>query len=122
MKILVFLLLLLSCTLNAEEKVDSFIIRFYSKKVVVLSPRQVNQHLSLIIENKTMSKLICQIHDDKESIRDSFTVTANSTLSRPLSMRENDKLSFITLSPAFQAVPLIVGSRPYEVPPNIEEE
>ncbi|MFZ8932393.1 MAG: hypothetical protein ACO20H_11030 [Bacteriovoracaceae bacterium] len=114
-------LFLVSFNSEAVEKVDSFVIRFFSKKVVVLSPNAVNKHLSLIVENKTLSKLICQIHDGQDDIRDSFTVSANTTLSRPLNMKENDRLSFITLSPAFQAVPLIVGSEPYEVPPDIKE-
>lgn len=119
-----FFFFILSIWVNfsfASEKVDSFILKFYPNKVVVLSPANITKYLSLIIENKTLAKVVGRIEDNYGNIRDAISVGANGTLSRPLKMQKSDNLFFIPLSPAFQAVPLKIGSRPYEIPPETKD-
>lgn len=90
----------------------------FSDRVVVLSPDKMGETLSVIIENQTLSKLIGKISNQNEKILSSVSIPANKTRSFSLSVNKSDQFFFTPLSPAFQEVPLILGSQPYEIPPK----
>jgi hypothetical protein len=102
----------------SEEKVDLFIIKMFSGRVVVLSPRKMGSSLRLIIENRTLSKLIGKITNQDEKILSSVAIDPNKAKAVNLSINKGDQFFFIPLSPAFQEVPLKIGSKPYEIPPK----
>lgn len=116
--IIISSILLISFSLFAQEKVDTFIIRMFSNRVVILSPENVGKEVTVIIENNTISKLIGKIVNQKNEIILSISVLGNNSSNYVLRAVENDKYFFIPLSPSFQEVPLIIGARPYEIPPK----
>ena len=90
----------------------------FSDRVVVLSPGKMEKTLSVIIENRTLTKLIGKITDQHEKILSNVAIEANKTKSFSLKANQTDHFFFIPLSPAFQEVPLKIGSKPYEIPPK----
>ncbi len=121
MKLFIFFILYIPLLCLGSEQVDSFIIRFHPHKVIVLSPRHINANLSVIVENKTLSKIFAQIITKEEKIIYSFTIRPNGNISMPLKISKSDEIFLMPLSPAFQAVPLKIGSRPYEIPQRERE-
>ena len=102
----------------SEEKVDLFIIKMFSERVVVLSPGKMESTLRVIIENRTLSKLIGKITNQDDKILSNVAIDPNKARSVSLSINKGDQFFFIPLSPAFQEVPLKIGSKPYEIPPK----
>ena len=111
---------LLNSSVYCAEKVDSFIVKFYSRKVIVLSPENLGETVSVIIENRTLTKLYGKIVNQDNKTISNLAIESSSFRSENLSVKRRDKLFFIPLSPAFQAVPLIIGADPYEIPPKEE--
>ncbi len=98
------------------EKSDAFIVTAFTNKFKVLSPVKKSKKVSVIIENKTLVKLIGEVATDSGSLRKIVTIKPGKYKSIELEFHKNTKYYFIPLSPSFQKVILDFGKKAYEIP------
>ncbi|MBF0360201.1 MAG: hypothetical protein HQK49_04280 [Oligoflexia bacterium] len=115
-----------------KEYTGSFIVTIYDQYIQVVSPSSTSAgvsastpalaenaalSISVIADNKTLSKLLAKIEtEDKKTIA-YLNVPAQSAKKTDLKIaNKNTKIIFTPLAPAFQEVKLIFGSIPYEIP------
>jgi hypothetical protein len=110
------LFLLLSNTLLAYEQADAFIIQVLDEKVKVVSPKKYNDELTVIIQNKTLVKIIAKLEGKSGTDYSYFSISAGESQSRRLSAFGKEPIFFKPLSPSLQKVSLRLGSLPYEIP------
>lgn len=116
--LIIFLSVLVFGKANAIERSDAFIIRVFDKKVKVLSPRVFDPKLNVIIENKTLVKITGKIQNEYNEVYNYISIKSGKFQSIFLNMKKGDKLFFVPLSPPFQKIELILGNKPYEIPPK----
>lgn len=116
MKYLIILLILFSSTVHSLEKSEAFIVTAFTDKFKVLSPAKKTDKVSVIIENKTLVKLIGEVVTDKGTLRKLVTIKPGKYKSIELKFYKNTKYYFIPLSPSFQKVILDFGKKAYEIP------
>jgi glycerol-3-phosphate responsive antiterminator len=108
-------LLLFSITSWAYEKADAFIVTAQPDHYAVLSPVQIKSKIGLIIQNKTLSKIIGKLITEDEEILD-ITIKSGKTKSVEFKYSKNNKYYFLPIFPPFQKIELKRGERSYEVP------
>ncbi|MBL6989255.1 MAG: hypothetical protein ISR65_05735 [Bacteriovoracaceae bacterium] len=113
-------LILLSCFNNSfgYEKSDTFIIQSFADSVKVLAPAAYHPELNAIIENKTLVQLIGKIETGKGRVVGIVSIAPTYSRSVKLNIKKGERLYFIPLAPAFQAVELVIGRKAYEIPPK----
>lgn len=112
-----FLLIILSLSVSAQEKSDAFLVKVFDSYVRVISPDKNYSMVSVIVENKTLSKVVGKIVKGKTDL--SFiTIDPDKTKSVQVKYSKDEPLFFVPLAPASQEVQLIVGKRTYEIPPQ----
>ncbi|MDD4975342.1 MAG: hypothetical protein PHY93_13365 [Bacteriovorax sp.] len=116
---LFFTLLSLSFySVNAIESSIGFVVTGYDDRFSVVSPEKFRSPMEVIVENKTLVRLIGKIVvNNKTNI--GFTSVESDKYQRVMvNLKKGDLLHFIPLSPSFQEVELIVGNKTYEIPPK----
>ncbi|OUR99953.1 hypothetical protein A9Q84_02675 [Halobacteriovorax marinus] len=116
MRFILLFLLLFSQTSFSLERADAFIVTAYNKQFKVLSPAKRTKKISVIIENKTLVKLIGEVVNENGTDREIVTIKPGKYKSVELVFEKNTKYYFIPLSPAFQKVVLDFGKKAYEIP------
>ncbi len=116
MKYLLLFLFFISLPTLSVEKSEAFIVTAYTNKFKVLSPVKRTNKVSVIIENKTLVKLIGEVVTDKGVLREMVTIKPGKYKSVELKFYKNTKYYFIPLSPSFQKVILDFGKKAYEIP------
>ncbi|CBW26980.1 hypothetical protein BMS_2174 [Halobacteriovorax marinus SJ] len=116
MKLLGLFLFLISLYSFSFEKSEAFIVTAYTNKFKVLSPVKRTNKVSVIIENKTLVKLIGEVVTDKGVLKEMVTIKPGKYKSVELEFYKNSKYYFIPLSPSFQKVVLDFGRKAYEIP------
>ncbi len=116
-QIIVFFLLI-STKVLAIESLDGFLVSAYDERFRVISPEKFKANMEVIIENKTLVRLIGKlVLNNKENV--SFlSVDSEKYQKAVVKLKKGDILHFIPLTPAFQEVELIVGNKTYEIPPK----
>lgn len=115
---LIFWFSLFSLTLFAQERSETFIVRAHDKYFQVLAPKQFHQEQSVLIENKTLDRLIGKlVTEDRKHVRH-VAIEPGKFTSLELPTKGQQKLVFIPLVPAFQEVELVIGKEAYEIPPK----
>jgi hypothetical protein len=116
-----FLLVILSLFFisfaKAEERSEAFLVKVFDNYVRVVSPDKNYTLVSVIIENKTMSKLIGKISKGKTDLA-FLSIDPDKTKSVQVKYSKDEKLIFVPMAPASQEVELIVGKKTYEIPPQ----
>ena len=100
----------------ALERADAFIIKAFNDKYKVLSPKKKTNKVSVIVENKTLVKLIGEIIAGDGSVLSMLTIRPGKYKSVELDFSSKEKYYFVPLSPSFQKVILNFGKEAYEIP------
>ena len=102
----------------AIESLDGFLVSAFDDRFKVISPEKFKPNMEVIIENKTLVRLIGKLTINK-SINASFIAVDSEKYQKAyVKLKKGDVLHFVPLSPAFQEVELIVGNKNYEIPPK----
>ena len=118
MKILILLLAFLSISLTpckAEESAEAFIVTIKDDNIRVVSPKQKQNNIGLIIKNETFDKITSEIRSDKGVI-ERFVLKPQTSKSFQLSFQGISTLFYVSIAPPFQAVELKFSQRAYEIP------
>lgn len=115
-RILIFLFLI-STTYSAQRS-EAFIVNIYDRKVAVVAPEKDGKNLHAIISNNTLTPIRGKIQTEKKKIVTYMTVAVGKSESVHIGKVGKSKLYFYPLAPSFQEFELVIGRRPYEIPPK----
>jgi hypothetical protein len=118
MKHIILFLLFISSQIYAAELSDTFIVKIFHDKVKVISPAKLSNNLTVIVENKTLVDIRGKIETKLGKVVAYVTIPSGQSKSVPVKISKKDKIYFVPMAPAFQAVELIVGRKAYEIPPK----
>lgn len=107
-----------SPALWSYEKPNAFVVKVYDEKVRVLSPTKYDPLLTVVIENKTLTKLKGKIETGSGEVLKFVSISPGKFTSVNVEKLKTQKLYFIPLSPPLQKVELKIGNKPYEIPPK----
>jgi len=116
MRFLLLVFIFFSNSSYSIERADAFIVTAYNNNFKVLSPAKRTKKINVIIENKTLVKLIGEVVSESGTIRKIVTIKPGKYRSIELVFEKNTKYYFVPLSPAFQRVVLDFGKKAYEIP------
>ena len=120
LKLLSITLILLSVSLRVQaiESLDGFLVSAYDDRFKVISPERFKAQMEVIVENKTLVRLIGKLTINKQANASYISVDPEKFQIKNVKLKKGDVLHFVPLSPSFQEVELIVGSKTYEIPPR----
>ena len=99
----------------AQKNSHAFIVVLDRGKIKVSSPKGYNPFVNIIIENKSMVRVLGILK--WEGKKHQFVVIRpGKNKSIELSLKKGDKISFTPISPSFQKINLTLGSKYYEIP------
>lgn len=102
----------------AIESLDGFLVSAYDDRFKVISPEKFKANMEVIVENKTLVRLIGKlVLNNKDSVN-FIAVDSEQYKTVNVKLKKGDVLHFVPLTPAFQEVELIVGNKIYEIPPK----
>ncbi|AUN98056.1 hypothetical protein DOM21_10995 [Bacteriovorax stolpii] len=102
----------------AIESLDGFLVSAYDDRFRVISPEKFKNSMEVIIENKTLVRLIGKLTINKQTNASMVSIDPEKYQRAVVKLKKGDILHFVPLSPAFQEVELIVGNKTYEIPPK----
>lgn len=102
----------------AIESLDGFLVSAYDDRFKVISPEKFKPSMEVVIENKTLVRLIGKLTINKQTNASYISVDPEKYQKASVKLKKGDTLHFIPLSPSFQEVELIVGNKTYEIPPK----
>lgn len=102
----------------AIESLDGFLVSAFDDRFKVVSPEKFKPNMEVIIENKTLVRLIGKLTINKSTNASFIAVDSEKYQKSYVKLKKGDVLHFVPLSPAFQEVELIVGNKNYEIPPK----
>lgn len=114
----ILFLLQLSSNAFAIESLDGFLVSAYDDRFKVISPEKFKPTMEIIIENKTLVRLIGKLVINRKANASYISVEPEKYQKANVKLKKGDLLHFIPLSPAFQEVELIVGNKNYDIPPK----
>lgn len=116
---LILIVFLLSCLpAFAIESLNGFLVSGYDDRFRVVSPEKYKSSMEVIIENKTLVRLIGKVVVNSKTVAGFVSVEPEKYQKVIVNTKKGDILHFIPLSPSFQEVELIVGNKIYEIPPK----
>ncbi len=120
LKLLSIFLILLSVSMkvHAIESLDGFLVSAYDDRFKVISPEKFKAQMEVIVENKTLVRLVGKLIINKQANVTYISVDPEKFQKTNIKLKKGDILHFIPLSPSFQEVELIVGNKTYEIPPR----
>jgi hypothetical protein len=101
----------------AIESHGGFLVSAYDDRFKVVSPDKFKTPMEVIVENKTLVRLIGKIVINNDRIINFVSIDSDKFFKGLVPLKKGDILHFVPLSPAFQEVELIVGNKNYEIPP-----
>lgn len=104
--------------LYAQTQSETFVVRSFDRHIEVLAPRAFHPDQAVIIENRTLDRLIGRLETADKKQSKHVAIEPRSSKSINISSRGQEYLRFIPLSPPFQEVQLRVGQESYEIPPK----
>ena len=111
-------LLLVVTRVQAIESLDGFLVSAYDDHFKVISPEKFKGIMEIVIENKTLVRLIGKLTINQQNNSTYISVDSGKYQKANVKLKKGDILHFVPLSPAFQEVELIVGNKIYEIPPK----
>ena len=107
----------LSCaSASGIESSNGFVVTAYDENFRVVSPEVFKNKMEVIIENKTLVRLIGKIIINNKKNAGFTSVETNQFQKIIVDLKKGDVMHFFPLSPSFQEVELIVGNKTYEIP------
>lgn len=114
----IILLALLSQCAFAIESLDGFLVTAFDDRFKVISPPKYKADMEVIIENKTLVRLVGKIVINNQKNTQYVSVDPEKYQKVVVKIKKGDILHFVPLTPAFQEVELIIGNKSYEIPPK----
>lgn len=114
--LIIFCLAAISSVLEAREKSETFMVFFLGDHVKVVSPDKLHRESFVLIENKTLTKLVARIEAPLGNIIEQVAIEASARASYSLKDAFGERIYLVPLSPASQEVELIPGKDSYEIP------
>ncbi len=111
-------MLILFLSAKAYERPDAFIVKIYDKRVRVLSPAKYDELLTVIIENKTLTTMRGKLATHSGEILNYVSIDPGKSTSLSVKRLNKERLYFVPIAPPLQKVELILGNKPYEIPPR----
>lgn len=102
----------------AIETSNGFLVTAYDDRFKVVSPEKFKTPMEVIIENKTLVRLIGKVIVNNKVNAGYASIDSDKYHRIMVNLKKGDLLHFVPLSPAFQEVELIVGNKTYEIPPK----
>lgn len=102
----------------AKETSEAFILKLYDKKIKIVSPELFKSSISVIIENKSNSKMIGKVIRGKGEVLKFFALIPEEHGVLETTLTTNQRLFYVPVSPAFQTIELSFGKDAYEIPPQ----
>jgi hypothetical protein len=118
LKIIVILFSFNSFSVYGIESLNGFLVTAHDDRFRVISPEKFNTQMEVIIENKTLVRLIGKVVVNNKIVAGFTAIDSEKYQKVLVNLKKGDLLHFIPLSPAFQEVELIVGNKTYEIPPK----
>ena len=106
-----------SASAFAIESLDGFLVSAYDDRFAVISPEKFKPTMEVIIENKTLVRLVGKLTINRSTNASYISVESDKFQKANVKLKKGDLLHFVPLSPAFQEVELIVGNKKYDIPP-----
>ena len=116
-KKLPWILLLWAQFVGAEYHSDAFLIQVMDRQVKVVAPEKYHKGLNVIIENKTLSRLLGKLETVSGQLIGHVSIPSEKFQSIDLPMEQFEKTFFVPMAPAFQAIELKIGAKSYQIPP-----
>ena len=104
--------------LFAIESSNGFLVTSYDDRIRIISPEKFRSPMEVIIENKTLIRLIGKVVVNKKMNAGFASVEPDKYQRIMVNLKKGDLIHFVPLSPSFQEVELIVGNKSYEIPPK----
>jgi hypothetical protein len=114
----ILFLLQMSSNVFAIETLDGFLVSAYDDRFKVISPEKFKTTMEVVIENKTLVRLIGKLVINHSTNASFISVESEKFQKANVKLKKGDVLHFVPLSPAFQEVELIVGNKNYDIPPK----
>lgn len=111
-------ILQISSSAFAIESLDGFLVSAYDDRFKVISPEKFKPTMEVIIENKTLVRLVGKLTINRQTNASFVSVEPEKYQKANVKLKKGDVLHFVPLSPAFQEVELIVGNKNYDIPPK----
>lgn len=111
-------LFIISSNAFAIESLDGFLVSAHDDRFKVISPEKFKPSMEVVIENKTLVRLIGKLTINNAGSASFISVDPEKYQKAIVKLKKGDVLHFVPLSPAFQEVELIVGNKNYEIPPK----
>jgi hypothetical protein len=103
---------------QAAERSYAFIVKMHGEYVKVVSPKSYTDDTTVIIENKTLSRIYGKIVTQSGRLISYFAVPSAKVRSFPLKLKNGERAYVVPLAPAFQSFELKFGNISYEIPPK----
>lgn len=104
--------------LFAIESSNGFVVTSYDDRIRIISPEKFRSPMEVIVENKTLIRLIGKVVVNKKMNAGFASVEPDKYQRIMVNLKKGDLIHFVPLSPSFQEVELIVGNKSYEIPPK----
>lgn len=111
-----FLLSQLSTKAIGIETLSDFLVTAYDERFKVISPEKFKPNMEIVIENKTLVRLIGKITLNNRTVLEHVSIDSEKYKKINIKLKKGDILNFVPLSPAFQEIELVVGNKTYEIP------
>lgn len=118
MRKFIFLFIISISKLHAIESLDGFLVESLDSSFRVVSPQKFKAKMEVIVENKTLTKMVGRLHVNHKATALYYTIAPGSYEKKIVDLKKGDILHFVPISPPFQEVELIVGNKIYEIPPK----
>ena len=98
------------------ESLDGFLVSAFDDRFKVVSPAKYKTDMEVIIENKTLVRLVGKLLVNNQKSVQFVSVDPEKYQKLIVKLKKGDILHFVPLSPSFQEVELIIGNKNYEIP------
>ncbi len=111
-------LLTLSEAVFSQEHSESFWVQAHDTYIKVLAPEQYSKGITVIISNKTLSRLLGKIVTASGKVVQFVSIDSEENMAVNIDVISKEAVFFVPLVPAFQEVELKFGKKTYEIPPK----
>jgi len=116
LKLLILLVFFQVSSFAIHEKADAFIIKANPRYFKVLSPVKVKTNIGLIVQNKSLVKLVGKLENEDGKTLNIISIESGKSKAIEFMFKKNLKYFFTPISPPFQKIELKLGEKSYEVP------
>ncbi len=110
-------LMMLSFSVFAQVKPESFVVQINDRSMYVLSPDKKRNLFSVIVENRSLSDQVGKFVVGNKILK-YISIPSGKSESVDIENKSSSPVVFVPVSPSFQEVPLNFGKKAYEIPPK----